>query len=308
MGANHKELNLKSTKHKAQKSRILKVAVIQICPKPYALSENLNLAINLAKEANKKGANLIILPELFDSGYCVSDKDAEFGIDFSAINRVKKGGKKAQKSQTYSYLSDFAKSSGVHIVACSIEKTSKHLYDTAYIISPQGKLIGKHRKIYLWDKEKSRFYSGKKYEVFTLDFDGFKAKVGLQICYEVGFAVGANILALQGAEILIYPSAFGKTRAYNWDLLSKARALENGCFVCACNHSGAESNAKQKLEFAGDSRIISPQGKIIKKTTKLNEVIIAAIDLSEVKTQREKIPYLKDFDTKLTKRSFGKFI
>lgn len=206
---------IKSKKHKAQKSRILKVAVIQICPKPYALSENLNLAINLAKEANKKGANLIILPELFDSGYCVSDKDAEFGIDFSAINATKKGGKKAQKSQTFRALSDFAKSSGVHIVACSIEKTSKTLYDTAYIITHQGKLLGKHRKIYLWDKEKSRFSSGDKYEVFTLDFDGFKAKVGLQICYEVGFAVGANILALKGAEILIYPSAFGKARAYN---------------------------------------------------------------------------------------------
>lgn len=296
MGANHKELNLKSTKHKAQKSRILKVAVIQICPKPYALSENLNLAINLAKEANKKGANLIILPELFDSGYCVSDKDAEFGIDFSAINATKKGGKKAQKSQTFRALSDFAKSSGVHIVACSIEKTSKTLYDKAYIITHQGKLLGKHRKIYLWDKEKSRFSSGDKYEVFTLDFDGFKAKVGLQICYEVGFAVGANILALKGAEILIYPSAFGK-----------ARALENGCFVCACNHSGAESNDKQKLEFVGDLRIIAPNGKIIAQATKQNEVIIATIDLSEVESQRKALPYLKDFDTKLTKRSFGKF-
>ncbi|MUU57975.1 carbon-nitrogen hydrolase family protein [Helicobacter pylori] len=284
--------------------RILKTAVIQMQSKPYALNENLQLALNLAKEAHNKGANLIILPELFDSGYCVNDKDAEFGINLKAIEH----GEETLKSETLRALSGFAKSSDTHIVACSIEKNNKKLYDSAYIIPPKGKIVGKHRKIYLWGDEKSRFKRGKKYEVFTLDFGDFSTKVGLQICYEIGFGVGANLLALQGAEVLIYPSAFGKARAYNWDLLSKARALENGCFVCACNHSGGETNAKlkQTLEFAGDSRIIAPNGKIIAQATKLNEVIIAEMDLNEVALQRQKIPYLQDFDTKLTKKGFGK--
>ncbi|MGL2431482.1 carbon-nitrogen hydrolase family protein [Helicobacter pylori] len=284
--------------------RILKTAVIQMQSKPYALNENLQLALNLAKEAHNKGANLIVLPELFDSGYCVKDKDTDFGLDFKTIEY----GEETLKNETLRALSDFAKSSDTHIVACSIEKTNKKLYDSAYIIPPKGKIVGKHRKIYLWGDEKSRFKRGKKYEVFTLDFGDFSAKVGLQICYEIGFGVGANLLALQGAEVLIYPSAFGKARAYNWDLLSKARALENGCFVCACNHSGEETNAKlkQTLEFAGDSRIIAPNGKIIAQATKFNEVIIAEMDLNEVALQRQKIPYLQDFDTKLTKKGFGK--
>ncbi|WP_120831638.1 carbon-nitrogen hydrolase family protein [Helicobacter pylori] len=291
-------------KTKNPAKRILKTAVIQMQSKPYALNENLQLALNLAKEAHNKGTNLIVLPELFDSGYCVNDKDAEFGIDLKAIER----GEETLKSETLRALSDFAKSSDTHIVACSIEKTNKKLYDSAYIIPPKGGIVGKHRKIYLWGDEKSRFKRGKKYEVFTLDFGDFSVKVGLQICYEIGFGVGANLLALQGAEVLIYPSAFGKARAYNWDLLSKARALENGCFVCACNHSGGETNAqlKQTLEFAGDSRIIAPNGKIIAQATKLNEVIIAEMDLNEVVLQRQKIPYLQDFDTKLTKKGFGK--
>ncbi|RVY87332.1 carbon-nitrogen hydrolase family protein [Helicobacter pylori] len=290
------------TKNSAKK--ILKTAVIQMQSKPYALNENLQLALNLAKEARNKGANLIVLPELFDSGYCVNDKDADFGLDFKAIDHSEE----TLKNETLRALSDFAKSSDTHIVACSIEKNNKKLYDSAYIIPPKGGIVGKHRKIYLWGDEKSRFKRGKKYEVFTLDFGDFSAKVGLQICYEIGFGVGANLLALQGAEILIYPSAFGKARAYNWDLLSKARALENGCFVCACNHSGEETNAqlKQTLEFAGDSRIIAPNGKIIAQATKLNEVIIAEMDLNEVALQRQKIPYLQDFDTKLTKKGFGK--
>ncbi len=284
--------------------RILKTAVIQMQSKPYALSENLQLVLNLAKEAHNKGANLIVLPELFDSGYCVNDKDADFGIDLKAIEH----GKETLKNESLRALNNFAKSNKVHLVACSIEKTDKKLYDSAYIIPPKGGIVGKHRKIYLWGDEKSRFKRGKKYEIFTLDFGDFSAKVGLQICYEIGFGVGANLLALQGAEILIYPSAFGKARAYNWDLLSKARALENGCFVCACNHSGEETNAqlKQTLEFAGDSRIIAPNGKIIVQATKLNEVIIAEMDLNEAALQRQKIPYLQDFDTKLTKKGFGK--
>ncbi|GAA9905762.1 carbon-nitrogen hydrolase family protein [Helicobacter pylori] len=291
-------------KTKNPAKRILKTAVIQMQSKPYALNENLQLALNLVKEAHNKGANLIVLPELFDSGYCVNDKDAEFGINLKAIEH----GEKTLKSETLRALSDFAKSSDTHIVACSIEKTNKKFYDSAYIIPPKGGIVGKHRKIYLWGDEKSCFKRGKKYEVFTLDFGDFSAKVGLQICYEIGFGVGANLLALQGAEILIYPSAFGKARAYNWDLLSKARALENGCFVCACNHSGEETNAqlKQTLEFAGDSRIIAPNGKIIAQATKLNEVIIAEMDLNEAALQRQKIPYLQDFDTKLTKKGFGK--
>ncbi|MDO7817214.1 carbon-nitrogen hydrolase family protein [Helicobacter pylori] len=292
-------------KTKNSAKRILKTAVIQMQSKPYALNENLQLALNLAKEAHDKGANLIVLPELFDSGYFVNDKDADFGLDFKAIEH----GEETLKSETLRALSGFAKSSDTHIVACSIEKNNKKLYDSAYIIPPKGGIVGKHRKIYLWGDEKSRFKRGKKYEVFTLDFGDFSAKVGLQICYEIGFGVGANLLALQGAEVLIYPSAFGKARAYNWDLLSKARALENGCFVCACNHSGEETNPKlkQTLEFAGDSRIIAPNGKIIAQATKLNEVIVAEMDLNEVALQRQKIPYLQDFDTKLTKKGFGKF-
>ncbi|WQR75021.1 carbon-nitrogen hydrolase family protein [Helicobacter pylori] len=291
-------------KTKNPAKRILKTAVIQMQSKPYALNENLQLALNLAKEAHNKGANLIVLPELFDSGYCVNDKDADFGINLKAIER----GEETLKNESLRALSDFAKSSDTHIVACSIEKTNKKLYDSAYIIPPKGGIVGKHRKIYLWGDEKSRFKRGKKYEVFTLDFGDFSTKVGLQICYEIGFGAGANLLALQGAEVLIYPSAFGKVRAYNWDLLSKARALENGCFVCACNHSGEETNAKlkQTLEFAGDSRIIAPNGKIIAQATKLNEVVIAEMDLNEVALQRQKIPYLQDFDTKLTKKGFGK--
>lgn len=264
----------------------IKVALIQLKTKPYALDDNVNLALKFMQKAVKKGVELIVLPELFDCGYFVADKDLSFASDLSKANK------------TFQILSDFALNHHIYIIACGIEKANKKLYDSAYIIDSKGKLLGKHRKMYLWNGEKERFSKGQVYEIFKLKFKEISVKIGLQICYELGFGEGARILALKGAEILVYPSAFGKARAYNWDLLSRARALENSSFVLACNLSGAE--------FAGNSRIISPQGKIIKNAKKDNECIIAELDLNEIKEQKQAVPYLKDFDEKLTGKAFLK--
>lgn len=275
----------------------LKVALIQMNATPYKLKENLHLALQMAQKACEQGARLIVLPELFDSGYCVRDKDFEFGIDF----------KSPILHHSFKALSEFARKNAVYIIACSIEKARKSLYDTAFIISPKGKLVGKHRKIYLWNGEKKRFSRGKDYEVFSLNFGEFKVKVGLQICYELGFGESARILALKGAQMLVYPSAFGKARAYNWDLLSKARALENGCFVLACGLSGSafDRNSKENLEFTGDSRVVSPKGKVLQKASELDECVLCELDLDEIVPQRKALPYLKDFDLKLIKKAFA---
>ncbi len=262
----------------------IKVALIQLNAKPYALDENLNLALKLMQKALKSNAKLIILPELFDCGYFVQGDDLSFA---GALNNTNK---------SFKILSDFALKNGIYLISCGIEKANAKLYDSAYIIDKKGKLLGKHRKMYLWNGEKKRFFRGGKYELFKLEIDGVKFKLGLQICYELGFGEGARILALKGADVLVYPSAFGKARTYNWDLLSRARALENSCFVLACNLSGKE--------FAGNSRAILPNGQIIKNAKKDNECVICELDLSEIKKQKKAVPYLKDFDTKLTGKAF----
>lgn len=264
--------------------RKLQTALIQMNPSSYALQSNLKLALKLASQAINYGAKLIVLPELFDSGYCVSDKDAQLAIDLHS----------PQQHKSFAALSAFARDHRIHLIACSIEKDKDQLYDCAYIIDPAGKLLGKQRKIYLWSGEKQRFSRGSSQEVFTLDFGDFTAKVGIGICYEIGFGEIARALALQQAEIIIYPSAFGKARTYVWDLASRARALENGCFVLACNRSGEESQDSQKFEFAGCSRVINPKGEILAQATDENQCLIASIDLDEIMKQREALPYLED--------------
>lgn len=267
----------------------LNVALIQMHCKAGDLEHNLNVSNDLMLDSISKGARILCLSELFDSGYALKcDKD--FALNFKKSNR------------TLKFLLDFAKNYNVFIIANSIEKSAKHFYDTAYIVAPSG-ILGKYRKIYLWGSEKSRFKNGRKYPVFKLDLGDFKLKIGLQICYEIGFGEGARILALKGAEIIFYPSAFGRARFYAWDVASRARALENGVFVIACNQSGNEI-----LEFGGKSRIINPKGQILCEAKQENEILIANIHLDEVKQARNEIPYLKDLNKKLVIKNLKKLV
>lgn len=273
--------------------RKIKICIVQFAPLSYEREKNLNKALNLASKAVSEGAKIIALPELFDSGYCVEDKDKEFSIEFSNLNHP-----------TLKTLFDFAKKHEVAFIACSIEKQNDKLFDTAYIISKEG-LIGKYNKIYLWGNEKQRFSPGQNYPVFELEIQkDFHIKIGLQICYEIGFPEGARFLTLKGAELLFYPSAFGRSRAYVWDLASRARALENSIFIIAVNRSKEELSklSKQNLYFGGRSRIINPKGEILKEVSEDEGYILEELDLDELKIQRETLPYLRDIDLRLNQR------
>ncbi|WP_298495303.1 carbon-nitrogen hydrolase family protein [Helicobacter sp. UBA3407] len=270
----------------------LKVSLIQMQTIPQDLEGNLALALKMAKKSIKNGAKLIVLPELFDSGYCVENESEKYASDFT----------NPQDSKTLQSLLKFCQQHKVYIVGCVIEKdsTNNTFYDTAFIIGENG-LIGKYRKIYLWGDEPKRFGRGSDYPIFTLDFNDFQVKIGLQICYEIGFSEGARILSLKGAEILIYPSAFGKARLYAWNLASRARALENGAFVLAVNQSKSQRSQwnHQKLKFAANSQIINPKGEVLAKARKKNEALTYTIHLQDCKEQRDSLPYLKDLNISL---------
>lgn len=270
----------------------LKVSLIQMHSIPQNVEGNLALALNLAQEGVENGSKLIVFSELFDSGYCVELEDCKYASDFENF----------KDSKTLQPLLKFCQQHKVYVVGCIIERDSKHntFYDTAFILNQKG-LVGKYRKIYLWGDESRRFCRGEDYPVFSLDFGGFKVKVGLQICYEIGFSEGARILALKGADILIFPSAFGRARLYAWNLASRARALENGAFVLAVNQSKSQNSqfTHQKIHFAANSQVINPQGKVLARARKSNEVLMCELDLGECTKQRKAIPYLQDIDVSL---------
>jgi len=252
-----------------------KVGVIQMSCYLGDKAKNMEKAILYIKEAVAKEAKLIVLPELFSTGYNVEE------LDLSLAEYV--------NDETLQKLGNISKENDVYIAGAIIEKGDERgtLFDTAFLIGPEG-LIGKHRKVHLWNKEKTRFLKGDEYTVFQTRL----GKIGLQICYEIGFPEGARIQSLKGADLVLYPSAFGSPRLYAWEIATRARALENGIYVIAANRVGVEKD----IIFAAQSKIISPNGSILVSAGEEEGVIIADVDLSQITKQRMAIPYLQDIE------------
>ncbi len=257
----------------------VKVAAIQMNCFMDGKEKNLKLAGKLIDCAGTEGAALIVLPEFFSTAYRVEERDYE-------LSEIIPG-------PTTDWMHNYCKKHNTFLIGAIIERDicDGVMYDTAVLVGPNG-YIGKYRKVCLWGTEVLRFKSGSDYPVFDLGF----AKVGIQICYEVGFPEGARILAQKGANLLAYTSAFGLKRTYVWDIATRARALENGVFVIDSNRYGLE---KGETDFAGKSRIVNPQGTVLCEATEENEVIIAEINMDEVSEQRLALPYLRDYKKKL---------
>lgn len=254
-------------------SDMVMVAAIQMNCVLEDKSSNLSKAKLLIEQAINNGAKIIVLPELFSTGYRVEDNDYELAEEVPG--------------PTTDWLEKICRNAHVYIIGCLIEKDMADVYDTAVVIGPNG-IIGKYRKIQLWDLESTRFKGGQELPVFNIGI----IKIGIQICYEIGFPEGTRSLTLKGADLIIYPSAFGKARHYAWDIASRARALENGVYIIAANRSGTE---KIETVFNGRSRIIDPQGQILKEAShQLEEVIFTEIDRTVVERQRKALPYLED--------------
>lgn len=257
-------------------SHRFKVAAIQMNCILGNKQENLAKAKKLVEQAIQQGAKLIVLPELFNTGYRVEEHDWELAEPIPGY--------------TTDWMSEISARNGIYLVGCMLEKgqTKGLVYDTAVVVGPDG-LIGSYRKIHLWDTENTRFAKGEEFPVFDLGI----VRLGMQICYEVGFPEGARILTLNGADIVVYPSAFGKARLYAWDVATRSRALENGIYLIACNRTGTE---KGETTFGGTSRIVNPEGKILAEASQEDEVILSEIDLDVVARQRRTIPYLRDLN------------
>jgi predicted amidohydrolase len=265
-------------------SNPLKVAAIQMDCVLSDVPHNLQLARVLIDRAAEMGATVVVVPELFDTGYRVEENDHELATPIPG--------------STTDYMTAICNKKNIFVIGTQIERASDGLYDTAFLTGPDG-LVGIYRKTTLWNKEVERFKTGDRYPVFDIGI----CRIGLQICYEIGFPEGARILTMQGADVLAYPSAFGAPRQYAWDLASRARALENGCYVIACNRFGREKN---ETVFAANSRVVNPRGEVLATSVVKNDVIMAEIDLDMVRKQREEIPYLRDLRSDLVSEYYGK--
>ena len=245
---------------------------------------NLKKASILINKSIENNADFIILPEMFNCPYS-NDKFIEYGEE-------------ERDSITLNTISKLAKDNNIYILAGSIpEKDNDKLYNTSYLFDKKGEIIAKHRKMHLFDIDVKDKITFKESEVLTAGdeytvADTELGKIGIGICYDVRFVELARIMVENGAQILFYPGAFNMTTGpAHWELLFRSRALDNQVF---CVGVAPALNESASYHSYGHSIITNPWGEVITQADEKEDMIIAEIDLSEIKKVREEIPLLKN--------------
>lgn len=237
---------------------MLKIAQIQFSPILGEIEENVLKVEKLIKQCN--GSNLIILPELADTGYNFINKEH--------ANRVSKP---IQENPFVKMLLKKAKELNTNIVSGICENIDNKLFNSSILISPKG-IIGKYSKIHLFMNEKDIFEEGKG-EIFVFNVDGFN--IGMLICFDYLFADVWKVLAKKGADIIAHPS---NLVTYNAFKVVPAQAIMNKIYIATSNRIGNDKG----LEFAGKSFLCNPNGDIISEASSENEeILFSEIDIKQ---------------------------
>lgn len=261
--------------------RELNVALIQTNP-TFDFEFNLNRVEELFKEVKEKKpeTELIVLPEHFSTPI---NKDQYFK-HAETIPGVR-----------YSLLSRLAKEHSVNVVGGSFtESFEGKLYNTSLSFDKQGVLIGRHRKVHLFDidipnkitaKESETFSGGDSVTLINIPEFGV---VGEGICYDIRFPELATIASRKDSFCMVYPSAFNTTTGpLHWSLLAQSRALDNQMYVIMCSPA---RNDELKYPVYGHSMIVNPSGKVIAEAGDQEEIIYGKLDPTFIKDFRELIP------------------
>ena len=256
----------------------MRLALIQMNSRTAARDENVARACAFVDEAARQNPDIVVLPEFFNNEYFPQYRDSRY-MEYA----------ETEDGYTQTRVKDKAKQHGIHIVSTIFEMARPGLYyDTAMLISPQGEVIGKYRKVHpaaLLSLEKIYFRAGSSFPVYRV---GAWA-IGFSICYDNLFPESCRCLTLHGAELIIAP--YATPVAAPWENFLTTRALENGVFLAACNHVGREGD----WVMSGRSLIIDPLGNILSQASANEEEIITAeFEREAVIRARQRFPLARD--------------
>ena len=287
----------------------LKVACIQIAsgtpppatslPNPNTISntpnpgpdKNKNLAQARQKvlEAASNGANLIILPECFNSPYSTAQ--------FRAYAEPLSASPDETQSPSFFALAQMARDSGAFLIGGTVPEHEPHtdrIYNTSAVYSPQGELLASHRKMHLFDidvpggmsfHESDTLSPGDR--ITVVDLDGY-GRVGLGICYDMRFAEPSAIAARHGAFALVFPSAFNTTTGpLHWELLGRARAVDNQVYGVLCSQARGPDGGYPAW---GYSLVADPMGRVVAGLDEKEGVVYAVLEPGVIRETRVAIP------------------
>lgn len=241
--------------------------------------DNIARASRLVTEAAKNGANIVALPECFNSPYGTS-YFPEYAEPIPGPSTIA--------------LGQSAKENSVFVIGGSIpEKAGDKIYNTCTIFNPNGEMIAKHRKIHLFDidvpgkirfQESETLSPGNSFTVFETPL----CKIGVGICYDIRFAELAQIYARKGCQLLVYPGAFNMTTGpAHWELLQRARAVDNQVFVATV--SPARDETASYVAW-GHSTVVSPWGEVVATTEHDEKIVYTDVDLGLIEQIRNQVP------------------
>ena len=258
--------------------------------------ENLEKAVWRTREAAAKGAQIVCLQELFRSQYFCREENAEL---FALAEPI--------PGPSTARLGEIARECKVVIIASLFEKRAQGLYhNTAAVIGPDGEVQGLYRKMHIPDDplyyEKFYFTPG---DLGFVNFDTRFGRIGVLVCWDQWYPEGARLSAIQGANVLFYPTAigwhpsekqqYGAAQLDAWRTIQRAHAIANGVYVAAVNRVGFEGPPEHGLEFWGSSFVADPFGQIVTEaSTGKEEILIAECDPRRMDEVRRNWPFLRD--------------
>ena len=267
-------------------SRAAKIGLVQMSMSEDQ-SKNLNKAERMIRQAAKKGAQIVCLPELFNSLYFPQEE---------------KSGPIAETipGPTIAALSRVTRESNVVLVGGSIyEKDGKKLYNTAVVFDDDGKILGKYRKVHIPNDpsfyEQHYFDPGKEYRVFETKY----GKIGVLICFDQWYPEPARVLRLMGADIIFYPTAIGWVKGIEpvegdwreaWEGVQRGHAISNSVAVAAVNRVGREKD----MTFWGGSFLSNQFGTVLTRANDSEGVSLATCDFSLGKKIEEGWGFLRN--------------
>jgi N-carbamoylputrescine amidase len=261
--------------------------------------ENLSRVSAKIREAADRGAQIVCTHELFRSEYFCRTEDAEL---FNLAEPVPGPATEA--------LAKVAKEKKVAIVASLFERRAAGIYhNTCAVLDADGAFLGKYRKMHIPDDplyyEKFYFTPG---DLGFPNFDTRYGRIGVQICWDQWYPEGARMVALQGAQVIFYPTSigwhpkekaeFGAAQLDAWRTIQRGHAIANGVYVAVVNRVGLESNpaaGDPGIEFWGNSFVADPFGKIVAEASNhKEEVLVVECDPAKSEDTRRNWPFLRD--------------
>ncbi len=257
---------------------------------------NVAKALGLIRRAAREGAQIVCLQELFRTPYFCQRQDPAV---FDLAEPI--------PGPTSERLAQTAREAGVVVVASLFERRTAGLYhNTAAVFDADGSPLGLYRKTHIPDDplyfEKYYFTPGDLgFRVFETAF----GRIGVLVCWDQWFPEAARLTALQGAEVLFYPTAIGwhpREKAEHgvaqrsaWELIQRSHAIANGVFVAAVNRVGHEGPADGGLEFWGSSFVSDPFGVVLQQASvDREELLVVRCDRRRLEDVRRNWPFLRD--------------